>query len=104
MGWVNDAREQLAAGKQVQVRPRGGSMRGRIEDGQLVTLAPVRAEEVRGHDVVLVAWKGNHLLHLVKEIRGDQILIGNNLGKINGWVSAAAVVGKVVAVGETTSE
>jgi len=30
MGWVNDARKELAAGRSVQVRPFGGSMRGRI--------------------------------------------------------------------------
>src|SRR5687767_8764306 len=41
MGWVNDARKELAAGRQVHVRPSGGSMRGRIESGQRVTLAPV---------------------------------------------------------------
>jgi hypothetical protein len=73
-------------------------MRGRIESGQLVTLAPVRPEDVQAKDVVLVKWKGSYLLHLVKEVRGDQILIGNNLGKINGWVAASAVVGKVVAI------
>lgn len=98
MGWVNDARKELAAGRQVEVQPFGGSMRGRIESGQLVTLAPVRPSEVRVDDVVLVAWQGNYLLHLVKEIHGDQLLIGNNLGKVNGLVDASAVVGKVVAV------
>ena len=98
MGWVNDARTELAAGQSVQVRPVGGSMRGRIESGQLVTLAPVATAEVRLDDVVLVEWRGNYLLHLVKEVRGDELLIGNNLGKLNGWVSASAVVGKVMAV------
>lgn len=39
MGWVNDARKGLAEGLSVQLRPVGGSMRGRIESGQLVTLA-----------------------------------------------------------------
>jgi hypothetical protein len=29
-----------------------------------------------------------------------QLLIGNNLGKVYGWVKAAAVLGTVVAVGE----
>src|SRR5688572_20628066 len=98
MGWVNDARAELAAGRQVKVRPHGGSMRGRIESGQLVTLAPVNPSEVVAGDVVLVAWRGNHLLHLVKEVNGDQLLIGNNLGKVNGWVPSSAVLGKVVAV------
>jgi hypothetical protein len=103
MGWVNDARKELAAGRQVQVRPMGGSMRGRIESGQLVTLAPVDPSEVRVDDVVLVEWRGNFLLHLIKEIQGDQFLIGNNLGKINGWINASAVIGKVVAIGEVAS-
>lgn len=98
MGWVNDARRELAAGRQVQIRPSGGSMRGRIESGQLVTLAPVAPSDIKVDDVVLVGWHDNYLLHLVKEIRGEQILIGNNLGKLNGWVAAAAVIGRVVAV------
>jgi hypothetical protein len=70
MGWVNDAVKELAAGRQVQVRPFGGSMRGRIESGQLVTLAPVDPAGVHAGDVVLVQWKGNYLLHLVKEVSG----------------------------------
>ena len=100
MGWVNEARQELAAGRQVRVRPFGGSMRGRIESGQLVTLAPVAPSEVHVEDVVLVEWRGNFLLHLVKEMRGGQLLIGNNVGKVNGWVPASAVVGKVIAVGD----
>jgi hypothetical protein len=83
MGWVNDARKELAAGRAAQVRPVGGSMRGRIESGQLVTLAPADPAEVRVDDVVLVEWKGNYLLHLVKEVRDGQFPIGNNLGKVN---------------------
>src|SRR5262245_28875712 len=103
MGWVNDARRELAAGRRVQVRPRGGSMGGRIESGQLVTLDPVDPAEVRVDDVVLIEWKGNFLLHLVKEVRDGELLIGNNLGKINGWAPAAGVAGKVVAVGDASA-
>lgn len=99
MGWVNDARAELLAGRTVQVRPVGGSMRGRIESGQLVTIVPVPPADVRLVDAVFVAWKGNFLLHLVREIDGDRLLIGNNLGKLNGWVERSAVIGKVVAVG-----
>jgi len=73
-------------------------MRGRIESGQLVTLAPVAPETVQVGDVVLVQWKGNYLLHLVKEATGEELLIGNNLGKTNGWVSRDAVRGWVIAV------
>lgn len=73
-------------------------MRGRIESGQLVTLAPVASSDVRVADVVLVEWRGNYLLHLVKEVQGDQLLIGNNLGKANGYVPSSAVIGKVVSI------
>jgi hypothetical protein len=79
-------------------------MQGRIESGQLVTLAPVHPSEVRTGDAVLVEWRGNVLLHLVKDIQEKQLLIGNNLGKINGWVPASAAIGKVVAVGDVERE
>jgi len=95
---VNDARKELAAGRQVEMQPFGGSMRGRIESGQLVTLAPVKPSDIRVDDVVLVEWRGNFLLHLVKDVEGDQLLIGNNLGKVNGYVPSSAAIGKVISV------
>ncbi len=100
IGWVNDALKELAAGRTVQVRPFGGSMRGRIESGQFVTLTPVDPASVEVGDAVLVQWRGNYLLHLVKEISGDQFLIGNNIGKTNGWVEAGAIRGKVIGVAD----
>ena len=98
MGWVNDALAELGAGRTVKIRPHGGSMRGRIESGQLVTLAPVSGEAVHIDDIVLVRVKGNYLLHLLKEFRGKEVLIGNAAGKLNGWVSASNIVGRVVDV------
>lgn len=100
MGWVKNALKELEAGCQAQVRPFGGSMRGRIESGQLVTIAPVAFGEMQVDDVVFVEWKGNYLLHLIKEIRDDQFLIGNNIGKINGWVAASAIKGRVIDVAD----
>lgn len=96
MGWVTDALKELSQGHPVQVRPFGGSMRGRIESGQLVTLAPIRDTSIHVDDIVLVRWRGNYLLHLVVEVRGTELLIGNALGKVNGWVPREAVCGKVV--------
>jgi hypothetical protein len=97
MGWVVDAIVALKRGERVTVRPRGGSMRGRIEDGEEVTIVPVDPSEVVVDDVVLVRWKGSALLHLVKELDGDRVLIGNNLGKTNGWASRSDVLGRVVS-------
>ncbi len=98
MSWIAEARRGLAKGQPVQIRPVGGSMRGRIESGQLVTLAPVNPVEVTVGDVVFVAWKGDFILHLVWEVKDDCLLMGNNIGKVNGWISSSAVLGKVVAV------
>jgi hypothetical protein len=98
MSWAIDAPRELAAGREVKVRPTGGSMRGRIESGQLVTLAPVDPATVSVGDAVLVKWRGGVLLHLVNEARGDQLLIGNNIGDTNGWVPRTDVLGKVIAV------
>ena len=80
------------------VTPRGGSMRGRIEDGQAVTLAPVDPAEVILGDVVLVRWKGGVLLHLVREAEAERVLIGNNFAKVNGWAPRRDLLGRVVTV------
>ncbi len=98
MGWFNEALEQLSAGQQAQIRPQGGSMRGRIESGDLVTLSPVNASDVKVDDIVLVQWKNSYLLHLIREIRDDELLIGNNLGKTNDWVKGQAMRGRVINV------
>lgn len=98
MGWVNDALTELKQGREVDVRPFGGSMRGRIESGQRVTLAPVDPADIQVDDVVLIEWKRGHLLHIVKELRGNEVLIGNNLGKINGWAPRSGICGKVIRV------
>lgn len=98
MSWVKEAVNGLKHNQTVRVRPHGGSMRGRIESGQLVTISPVSLEEIEIGDVIFIRWKGNYLLHLVKDIEPERILIGNNLGKINGWIAVHAVIGKVTGV------
>ena len=100
MSWANRAIAALQAGEITQCRPHGGSMRGRIESGQLVTLDPAREPEI--DDAVLCRCKGNVFVHLVKAIRGQgrqrQFLIGNNRGGINGWVARGAIHGVVTDV------
>ncbi len=98
MGWVKDALKLLEASEIARIRPHGGSMCGRIESGQLVELAKVPVKELSADDVVLVRWRGNYLLHLIKAIEPERVLIGNNLGKVNGWVATEAVIAKVISV------
>jgi hypothetical protein len=103
MSWVKEARTRLQNGEVARVRPIGGSMRGRIESGQLVTLAPAQISDIHPGDVVFLEWKCNYLLHLVVEVEPERMLIGNNLGKINGWAPASAMLGKVVAIEDRKS-
>ena len=72
MGWVNDALKELSETGQCTIRPEGGSMRGRIESGQLVTIKSVGPTELQVEDAAFVKWKGNYLLHIIKEIKGEE--------------------------------
>ncbi len=98
MGWATHYIPRLQAGETVQFRPRGDSMSGRIESGQLCTVVPVDPSNLRVGDIVLCKVRGSQYLHLVKAIRGGRFQIGNNRGRINGWISAASIYGKFIRV------
>jgi hypothetical protein len=99
MGWASGYIEKLRAGQTVSFRPRGNSMSGKIESGQLCTVAPVDPATVEVGDIVLCKVNGREYLHLVKAIQGKRFQIGNNRGRINGWVSANSIFGRCIAVG-----
>lgn len=73
-------------------------MKPRVNDGNLVTLAPCKEADLKVDDIVLVKVKGNVYLHLIKAIDGQRYQIGNNRGGINGWVSAQAIYGKATRI------
>ena len=73
-------------------------MVGRIESGQLCTVAPTDPETLRVGDIVLCKVKGHEYLHLIKAIQGERIQIGNNRGRINGWISAESIFGRCVEI------
>ena len=93
-----DAREALAEGRSARVRPRGHSMSGVIEDNQEVCIEPVDPSDVQAGDVVFLAWKQSYLLHIVYELDGEQVLIGNARGRMNGWTDRSAILGRVAGV------
>ena len=87
--------ENLGKGEEVSFRPKGNSMRPKIESGQKVTVSPDVSNIVIG-DIVFCKVKGNFYIHLVKSIDGDRYLIGNNKAGINGWTRS--IFGKVIKV------
>ena len=93
MSWANFAKTALREGKDVQIKPRGHSMTGKVNDGDLVSLSPCEASVLKVGDIVLVRCKGNDYLHLIKAIDGKRFQIGNNKGGINGWVGENAIYG-----------
>src|ERR1700694_6315355 len=98
MNWATYAIEGLRAGKTVKVKPHGNSMRGRVNDGDTVTLAPGDPEKLAVDDIVLVHVKGHDYLHLIKAISNGRYLIGNNRGGVNGWVGHHCIYGIAVKI------
>jgi SOS-response transcriptional repressor LexA len=102
MGWADNYIERLLAGETIQFRPRGNSMSGKIESGQLVTVEPIADHsKLKRGDIVLCKVNGKQFLHLIKSIGeriGFRFLIGNNRGFVNGWTSYDNIYGKVTKV------
>jgi hypothetical protein len=98
MGWASVHIEQLRNGRTVSFRPRGNSMSGKIESGHLCAVEPVDPSVLRVGDIVLCKVNGREYLHLIKAVQGDRFQIGNNRGRINGWVSAGAIFGRCVKI------
>jgi hypothetical protein len=99
MGWAIAYIAKLKSGETVQFRPRGQSMKGKIESGQLCTVEPVTDfESLQKGDIVLCKVNGNEYLHLIKAVNGARFQIGNNRGRINGWIGANSIYGKCVRI------
>ena len=98
MGWASQYIARLQAGETVEFRPRGNSMQGKVESGQLCTVGPVDPATLTVGDIVLCKVNGRQYLHLVKAIQGGRFQIGNNRGRINGWVAAGAIYGRCIRV------
>lgn len=98
MGWATGFIERLKKQETVSFRPRGNSMQPKIESGALCTVEPVTREGLDVGDVVLCRVSGAEYLHLIKAIQGDRFQIGNNKGRINGWINISGIYGKLIRV------
>ena len=86
MSWAKFAIEALQRGETVQIRPRGHSMRGKVNDGDLVTLEPCDPATLQPDDIVLVKVRGRDYLHLIKAVNG-----GDAKEKIQGPLTRNSV-------------
>lgn len=98
MGWASHYVAKLKNGETVSFRPRGNFMSGKIESGQLCVVEPIDPENIEVGDIALRQAKGVECLRLVKAIQGRRFQIGNDKGRINGWITANSVFGKCVAI------
>ncbi len=98
MGWATNYIQRLSAGQTVTFRPRGNSMSGRIESGQLVTVEPPGDKTLEIGAIVLCKVNGVQYLHLIKAQSGDRYQIGNNRGRINGWTTRRNIFGIVTRI------
>ena len=98
MSWATHYIEKLKEGKTVQFRPRGNSMKGKIDSGQLVTVEPILGRKLQKGDIVLCKVNGSQYLHLIKAIQGGRYQIGNNIGRINGWININSIFGICTSV------
>ena len=110
MSWATAAIVKLQAGETVTLCPRGNSMAPIIKSGEEVTLEPITPETMllKG-DIVLVHVAGHDYLHLIHSLKFEQTgmhgpartgvtryQIGNNHGRINGWVGRDHIYGRKV--------
>jgi hypothetical protein len=98
------SRALLQQGLCVRFRPGGRSMQPTIRDGEAITVAPVRAAEVRRGDILLYGTQKGLIAHRVLGITGDCeadrrfILRGDCSSTADEPVRAEQVLGRVVAV------
>ena len=69
MGWASQYIAKLQKGETVSFRPRGNSMSGKIESGQLCTVEPADSTTIKAGDIVLCKVRGLSLIHITEPTR-----------------------------------
>lgn len=95
--WADFHITKLQQGETVCFRPRGNSMKPRINSGDLVVISP-KIDDLKINDIVLCKVGGKYYVHLITAISENRYQIGNNHGKINGWVTVGGIFGRVTKV------
>ena len=74
-------------------------MSPRIKSGQLCTIEPViDYSRLRVGDIVLCKVRRSLYLHLITAVQDGRFEIGNNHGRINGWVNSDSIFGRLIRI------
>lgn len=98
--WAADHIAALRTGLPVTFTASGDSMKYLIPDGSTVKVMPVEAGTpfVIGMVVLCELGCGQHCLHQVARIDGDNVLIQTTRGREDGWVTRTQIFGYCVSV------
>jgi len=98
-GWAKPAAEKLRRGESASFRPHSRSMLPRIKFGQLCTVEPLAKTPVIG-DVVFCRVRNYCYLRLIKAVNPEKgkYLVGDNHGRLNGWINMAHIYGRLAKV------
>jgi hypothetical protein len=94
---------ELALGNDVQLVGKGDSMDPIVKNGETVKITPYNGRLLKTSDIVLVRMNSKFLTHQVLEAKDDKFLIGNAKGKSDGWVTADAILGIIIQIGNDES-
>jgi hypothetical protein len=73
-------------------------MRGRVDDGDIVTISPYGTADPHAYQDDVVRVRGRAYLHLIKARPGDRFQIESNRGRINGWVGRGTIFGRAIRI------
>ncbi|MBI3951226.1 MAG: signal peptidase I [Acidobacteria bacterium] len=98
------ARYELSRNRQIQLRMSGSSMRPMIDDGDIVTVAPIDPTTINSQDIVLFTTQsGTALIHRVVSLQTREgclsaITRGDHAQQHDTPVPLARIMGRVVAL------
>ncbi len=88
MGWATGHIERLQQGETVSFRPRGHSMRGKVDNGALVTVEPLGERVLAVGDIVLCKVGGRSSMATDFLLQQGWPDVTNIAGGITAWAGA----------------
>ncbi len=72
---MSEVEATIGGGERVQLTINSGSMRPFLRVGDVVELGQVTASELRRGDVVLFRYNNQHIVHRIRRVKGNRLVI-----------------------------